>query len=109
MAFFPIIAHEHYYLVVFNFLKGTTVIIDNSKTPMSYEAKYKKVCDVLKNMFSMHLKEVQHPRAKEVLNKKPTILRPKWGTEENNTDCGVFPLDESIMENIQREMQGIGT
>ncbi|GKE26182.1 hypothetical protein Tco_1441566, partial [Tanacetum coccineum] len=26
---------------------GTTVIIDNSKTPMSYEAKYKKVCDVL--------------------------------------------------------------
>ncbi|GJY94839.1 ulp1 protease family, C-terminal catalytic domain-containing protein [Tanacetum coccineum] len=47
MAFFPIIAHEHYYLVVFNFLKGTTVIIDNSKTPMSYEAKYKKVRDVL--------------------------------------------------------------
>ncbi|GJW11376.1 ulp1 protease family, C-terminal catalytic domain-containing protein [Tanacetum coccineum] len=90
MAFFPIIAHEHYYLVVFNFLKGTTVIIDNSKTPMSYEAKYKKVCDVLKNMFSMHLKEVQHPRAKDVLNKKPTILRPKWGTEENNTDYGVF-------------------
>ncbi|GJT27854.1 ulp1 protease family, C-terminal catalytic domain-containing protein [Tanacetum coccineum] len=68
MAFFPIIAHEHYYLVVFNFLKGTTVIIDNSKTPMSYEAKYKKVCDVLKNMFSMHLKEVQHPRAKDNYN-----------------------------------------
>nr|GEV70841.1 ulp1 protease family, C-terminal catalytic domain-containing protein [Tanacetum cinerariifolium] len=28
MAFFPIISHEHYYLVVFNFLKGNTVIID---------------------------------------------------------------------------------
>ncbi|GJR85559.1 hypothetical protein Tco_0209570 [Tanacetum coccineum] len=64
---------------------GTTVIIDNSKTPMSYEAKCKKVYDVLKNMFSVHLKEAQHPRAKDVLNKKPTILRPKWGTEENNT------------------------
>ncbi|GJZ16635.1 ulp1 protease family, C-terminal catalytic domain-containing protein [Tanacetum coccineum] len=101
MAFFPIIAHEHYYLVVFNFLKGTTVIIDNSKTPMSYEAKYKKVCDVLKNMFSMHLKEVQHPRAKDVLNKKPTILRPKWGTEENNTDCGVFLMMH--MENYNGE------
>nr|GEV26554.1 hypothetical protein [Tanacetum cinerariifolium] len=34
---------------VFNFLKGTTVIIDNSKTPMAYEAKYKEVCDVLEN------------------------------------------------------------
>ncbi|GKD01850.1 hypothetical protein Tco_1172124 [Tanacetum coccineum] len=38
----------------------------------------------------MHLKEVRHPRAKDVLNKKPTILRPKWGTKENNTNCGVF-------------------
>ncbi|GJW98923.1 ulp1 protease family, C-terminal catalytic domain-containing protein [Tanacetum coccineum] len=80
---------------------GTTVIIDNSKTPMSYEAKYKKVCDVLKNMFFMHLKEVQHHRAKYVLNKKPTILRPKWGTEENNTDCGVFLMMH--MENYNGE------
>nr|GEU70112.1 ulp1 protease family, C-terminal catalytic domain-containing protein [Tanacetum cinerariifolium] len=86
---------------LFNFLKRTTMIIDNSKTPISYDAKYKKVCDVLKNMFSMHLKEVQHPRAKEVLNKKPTILRPKWGTEKNNTDYGVFL--RMHMENYNRE------
>ncbi|GKC46760.1 ulp1 protease family, C-terminal catalytic domain-containing protein [Tanacetum coccineum] len=89
MAFFPIIAHEHYYLVVFNFLKGTTVIIDNLKTLMTYEAKYKEVCDVL------------HPRGKDVLNKKPTILRPKWGTKENNTDCGVFLMMH--MENYNGE------
>ncbi|GKF59070.1 hypothetical protein Tco_0175856, partial [Tanacetum coccineum] len=68
---------------------------------MSYEAKYKKVYDVLKNMFSMHFKEVQHPRAKEVLTKKPTILRPKWGTEENNTDFGVFLMMH--MENYNGE------
>ncbi|GJY73946.1 hypothetical protein Tco_0478377 [Tanacetum coccineum] len=30
MVFFPIIAHEYYYLIVFNFLKGNTIIIDNS-------------------------------------------------------------------------------
>ncbi|GKE28731.1 hypothetical protein Tco_1444115 [Tanacetum coccineum] len=50
---------------------------------------------------SMHLKEVQHPRAKEVLNKKLTILRPKWGTEENNTDYGVFLMMH--MENYNEE------
>ncbi|GJX35014.1 hypothetical protein Tco_0246571 [Tanacetum coccineum] len=72
MAFFSIISHEYYYLIVFNFLKGTTVIINNSKTKMTYEAKYKE-----KKLFSMHLEEVQHPRAKDVLNKKPTILKPK--------------------------------
>ncbi|GJX90014.1 ulp1 protease family, C-terminal catalytic domain-containing protein [Tanacetum coccineum] len=97
MAFFPIIAHEHYYLIVFNFLKGTTVVIDNSKTQMTDDAMYKTVCDLLsimydknKNMFYMHLKEVQHPRATYVLNKNPTILIPKWGTKENDIDCGVF-------------------
>ncbi|GKD09637.1 hypothetical protein Tco_1189322, partial [Tanacetum coccineum] len=36
-----------------------------------------------------------------VLNKKPTILRPKWGTEENNTDCGVFLMMH--MENYNGE------
>ncbi|PWA40731.1 hypothetical protein CTI12_AA560210 [Artemisia annua] len=45
LAFFPIIAHEHFYLVVFNISKGTSVIIDNS--PKAYDAKYKKECDVL--------------------------------------------------------------
>ena len=44
-AFFPIIAHEHFYLVVFNLIKGTSVIIDNSPKP--YDAKYQKEIDVL--------------------------------------------------------------
>nr|GEV16643.1 ulp1 protease family, C-terminal catalytic domain-containing protein [Tanacetum cinerariifolium] len=90
MEFFPIISHEHYYLVVFNFLKGNTVIIDNSKTKMTYDTKYKIVCELLKQLFFMHLEKVEHPRARDVLNKKPIILRPKWGTKENDTDCGIF-------------------
>ncbi|GKA23445.1 ulp1 protease family, C-terminal catalytic domain-containing protein [Tanacetum coccineum] len=90
IVFFSIIDHEHYYLVVFNFLKGNTVIIDNSKTQMTYDAKYKTVCELLKKLFSMHLEKVEHPRAKDVLNKKPTILRPRWGTKENDTNCGIF-------------------
>ncbi|GKC31228.1 hypothetical protein Tco_1038522 [Tanacetum coccineum] len=52
-------------------------------------------------MFSMHLKEVQHPRAKDVLNKKPTILTPKSGTDENSTDYGVFLMMH--MENYNGE------
>nr|GFA13777.1 hypothetical protein [Tanacetum cinerariifolium] len=56
---------------------GNTVIIDNSKTKMTYDAKYNTVCELLKKLFSMHLEKVEHPRAKDVLNKKPTILKPK--------------------------------
>nr|GEX13221.1 hypothetical protein [Tanacetum cinerariifolium] len=31
----------------------------------------------MKKLFFMHLEKVEHPRAKDVLNKKPTIVRPK--------------------------------
>ncbi|GKC23514.1 hypothetical protein Tco_1025664, partial [Tanacetum coccineum] len=59
---------------------------DTMKNEFKKDDEVKKLKDLeMKNMFSVHLKEAQHPRAKDVLNKKPTILRPKWGTEENNT------------------------
>ncbi|GJT27855.1 ulp1 protease family, C-terminal catalytic domain-containing protein [Tanacetum coccineum] len=75
---------------------------DTMKNEFKKDDEVKKLKDLeMKNMFSMHLKEVQHPRAKEVLNKKPTILRPKWGTEENNTYCGVFLIMH--MENYNGE------
>nr|GFA81369.1 hypothetical protein [Tanacetum cinerariifolium] len=45
--------------------------------------------------------ESNHPRAKDVLNKKPTILISEWGTNENNTDCGVFLMMH--MENYNGE------
>nr|GEU70115.1 ulp1 protease family, C-terminal catalytic domain-containing protein [Tanacetum cinerariifolium] len=38
----------------------------------------------------MRLEEMKHPRAKDVLNKKPTIIRSKWGTTKNDTDYGIF-------------------
>ncbi|PWA66292.1 hypothetical protein CTI12_AA334370 [Artemisia annua] len=38
-AFFSIIAHHHYYLVVFNLFKGTSVIIDNSISGATYDSK----------------------------------------------------------------------
>ncbi|GJU39460.1 peptidase C48, SUMO/sentrin/Ubl1 [Tanacetum coccineum] len=40
-AFFPIIAHGHYYLIVFNLKTGKSVIIDNSESDATYEGKYK--------------------------------------------------------------------
>ncbi|GKB83963.1 ulp1 protease family, C-terminal catalytic domain-containing protein [Tanacetum coccineum] len=64
---------------------------DTMKSEFKKETEMKKWKDLeMKSMFSMHLKEVQHPRATDVLNKKPTILRPKWGTNKNDTDYGIF-------------------
>ncbi|PWA37056.1 hypothetical protein CTI12_AA594850 [Artemisia annua] len=95
LAFFPIIAHHHYYLVVFNLLKGTSVIIDNSNSGQTYDAKYKHVCDLL------HLERYKHPKASDVRDKKTTIMKLKWGTKNNEVDCGVFVMMH--MENYNGE------
>ncbi|PWA41512.1 Peptidase C48, SUMO/Sentrin/Ubl1 [Artemisia annua] len=92
LAFFPIIAHEHFYLVVFNISKGTSVIIDNS--PKAYDAKYKKECDVLglmqKKLLSRYLESHNHEKAAEIASKKTTVMKVKLATKENVIDCGIF-------------------
>ncbi|PWA48886.1 hypothetical protein CTI12_AA488630 [Artemisia annua] len=100
-AFFPIIAHHHYYLVVFYLFKGTSVIIDNSISGATYDSKYKHVCDFLKNLFSKHLERYKHPKVSDVRDKKTTIMKLKWGTKNNEVDCGVFLMMH--MENYNGE------
>ena len=45
LVFFPIIAHDHYYVIVFNLDKGQAVILDNSDSDADYDGKYKKIFD----------------------------------------------------------------
>ncbi|GKC63863.1 peptidase C48, SUMO/sentrin/Ubl1, partial [Tanacetum coccineum] len=49
LAFFPIIAHGHYYLIFFNLKTGKAVIIDNSDSDATYEGKYKENVDFVIN------------------------------------------------------------
>ncbi|GJV99077.1 putative reverse transcriptase domain-containing protein [Tanacetum coccineum] len=59
------------------------------KSEFKKDPEMKNMRDLeMKKLFSMHLEKVDHPRAKDVLNKKPTIV--KWGTKENDIDCGIF-------------------
>ena len=43
LVFFPIIAHEHYYVIVFNLEKGQAIILDNSISDADYDGKYKAI------------------------------------------------------------------
>nr|GEY95147.1 ulp1 protease family, C-terminal catalytic domain-containing protein [Tanacetum cinerariifolium] len=61
------------------------------KSEFKNDPEMKNMKDLkMKKLFSMHFEKLKHPRAKDVLNKNPTIIRPKWGTKENDTDCGIF-------------------
>ena len=45
LVFFPIVVHDHYYVIVFDLEKGKSVILDNSISDADYDGKYKKVVD----------------------------------------------------------------
>ncbi|GKB01032.1 ulp1 protease family, C-terminal catalytic domain-containing protein, partial [Tanacetum coccineum] len=55
LAFFPICASGHFYLVVFNIKKGSMIILDNSDCGETYTSKYKDACELLK-MFDLAYK-----------------------------------------------------
>ncbi|GJT31000.1 hypothetical protein Tco_0911275, partial [Tanacetum coccineum] len=55
------------------------------------DAELKEMKDLeMRKLFSRYLEELKHPKAKDLLSKKPTILRLKWGTKNNDTVCEVF-------------------
>lgn len=45
LAFFLVVSHNHYYVIVFNFEKENTAILDNSICDADYKGKYKAVFD----------------------------------------------------------------
>ena len=45
LVFFPIVVHDHYYVIVFDLEKGNSLILDNSISDADYDGKYKKVVD----------------------------------------------------------------
>ncbi|GKC78550.1 hypothetical protein Tco_1129324 [Tanacetum coccineum] len=61
LAFFPICNHGHFYVLVFSLTSTTSMtILDNSVA--NYDTKYKEVYDLLKNLFTRHLKLYGHNR-----------------------------------------------
>ncbi|GJU08173.1 ulp1 protease family, C-terminal catalytic domain-containing protein [Tanacetum coccineum] len=65
-------------------------ILDNSLG--TYDSKYKEVCDLLKTLFSRHLKQYGHIRHTQVSRVKHTIPKLNWKTKENFHDCGIFTM-----------------
>ncbi|GKE33889.1 ulp1 protease family, C-terminal catalytic domain-containing protein [Tanacetum coccineum] len=93
LAFFPIYASGHFYVVVFHLKSPSAMIIlDNSDCGETYNSKYKAVCGPLKKFFARHLKKYNHPKHNSVSKLKHRIPKLKWSTTKNNSDCGVFTM-----------------
>ncbi|GJW44986.1 hypothetical protein Tco_0073785 [Tanacetum coccineum] len=67
-------------------------ILDNSDSVATYDSKYKQACDLLKKLFTRHLKLYGHQRHSKIQRLKAKILKLKWKTNTNFRDYGIFAM-----------------
>ncbi|GJU47077.1 hypothetical protein Tco_1204343 [Tanacetum coccineum] len=78
---------------VSNLTKTTSMtILYNSDFGATYDSKYKKACDLLKNLFTHHMKLYGHQRHSKIQRLKAKILKLNWKTTTNFRDYGIFTM-----------------
>nr|KAJ0188280.1 hypothetical protein LSAT_V11C900488800 [Lactuca sativa] len=94
MVFFPVLRHEHIYLIVMNLKKCAFEVIDNGTDDADFDDKYGVVFKLLKKSFLKYLNEISHVKANEMADKSitPVRLTMPWMTVYNKVDCGGFAM-----------------
>ncbi|KAJ0733417.1 putative Ulp1 protease family catalytic domain, papain-like cysteine peptidase superfamily [Helianthus annuus] len=90
LVFIPVIQEKHFYCVCFNLKDHKIEVLDNSATNVSFEAKYQKWPEKLRDAFSSYLESASHPAANILRETVPIRLEMPWCTTRNVIDCGVF-------------------
>ncbi|GJR15600.1 ulp1 protease family, C-terminal catalytic domain-containing protein [Tanacetum coccineum] len=73
-------------------LTTSMTILDNSDSGATYDSKYKEACDLLKKLFTHHLKLYGHQRHSKIQRLKAKIPKLKWKTKTNFWDYGIFTM-----------------
>ncbi|KAL4575290.1 hypothetical protein LXL04_022132 [Taraxacum kok-saghyz] len=106
MVFFPM--HDenenHYYVIVFNLLKGEGVVLDNIKKTRSRNVGYGGVTYHIKRLFFDYLMVNENEKAsifKDICLRQEQM---KWCTTKNIYDCGIFAMRH--METYKGQEEG---
>ncbi|KAL4571423.1 hypothetical protein LXL04_018182 [Taraxacum kok-saghyz] len=106
MVFFPM--HDenanHYYVIVFNLLKGEGVVLDNIKKTRSKNVGYGGVTFHIKRLFYDYLMTNDNEKAPIFKDIDLRQEQMKWGTTKNIYDCGIFAMRH--METYKGEEEG---
>ncbi|KAL4556702.1 hypothetical protein LXL04_034859 [Taraxacum kok-saghyz] len=90
IVFYPIISHDHFYLIVFNLQTCSCVIIDNVFSKDSFYVTYGNIPYDLDVLFKLYLNYVKHPKRSQMKHAQPVKFIMSWMTRSNYTDCGIF-------------------
>ncbi|PWA74957.1 hypothetical protein CTI12_AA247680 [Artemisia annua] len=73
-------------------VQGTEGFFDGSVKVRQAHSSRVPPTDKQKEFFAKFLLEHKHPKADNVMNVKGRVLQPKWKTNDNHVDCGVFAM-----------------
>ncbi|KAL4569140.1 hypothetical protein LXL04_024771 [Taraxacum kok-saghyz] len=90
IVFFPIVSHDHFYLIVFNLRNCSCVIIDNVFSKDAFYVTYGNIPYDLDVLFQLYLDSVKHPKRSQMKRVRPVKFIMSWMTRSNYTDCGIF-------------------
>ncbi|KAJ9556428.1 hypothetical protein OSB04_011042 [Centaurea solstitialis] len=96
LAFFPIIKHDHFYVIVFNFKNPAMTIIDSEKNvPGETDAmirSYGFTPEILHMLLAQHLQNVGHPLAHTLKELEPERLMMDWQIGNVFDESAVFTM-----------------
>lgn len=92
LVFFPLVKHQHYYVLCFDLKNGASHILDNSATNVPDSAKYGDVPKTVQKLFMKYLEKIGDGRFKKFTRIVPKREAMKWRTKENHKDCAIFMM-----------------
>ncbi|KAL1816294.1 hypothetical protein ACET3Z_018868 [Daucus carota] len=92
MIFFPMIASNHHYVVVYDLRSPSREILDNRRSDRTLLQLYGDQIDVLHKHFTMFLNKKKASKSIDYFSIVPERLEMEWQTVYNDVDCGVFVM-----------------
>ncbi|PWA57465.1 Peptidase C48, SUMO/Sentrin/Ubl1 [Artemisia annua] len=108
-VFFPILAYEHFYVIVFNIRNGYAIILDNLKSDAPNDGKYKKVFEFVKSLLVDFLARNNYTNTNLFsCEKDAKVLNLRWKTRNDKINCGLYAMIHMELYEFEDEEWEIG-
>ncbi|MFS7901796.1 putative papain-like cysteine peptidase superfamily [Helianthus anomalus] len=105
MVFVPILARDHYYLLLFNLSTTQILIIDNIKGDAGLE-RYHGNVEKMISTFCRYLSQIQPGVAEKLRTTEPVRLKFPWQTLYNGIGCGTSVKEWRFGFSVERNIKG---
>ncbi|KAL8215861.1 hypothetical protein R6Q57_022698 [Mikania cordata] len=90
LIFIPVIKSDHVFLLVFDLMNPSVVVIDNMEIANPSGDRYSHIPYIMKDVLANNLLAKDHPSTLKISYQTPQSIDLPWKTTQNGIDCGVF-------------------